>query len=379
MELYISLSRKLRSLLTLFCLVILLLIITSSFFLRFQYIPKTIYIIPQNQSFLTVKPIFINISKQTITPSKTVSRRCIVSINRCHGRLGNRMFSIATTYALARHHSCHLYISPFILNEMRSVFVFDLQSMLISLSLFKSIIRNNSNPMKKITKYVGCQYFPELISPNAIPSGTIFEVRGYWQSYLHFAKYGDELRQQIFVASQPILEKVSKFFINLYQQKLGFKPQFSLENHQSFKKQLAQSNKTTWIGVHVRRSDFLVYGYASSDEYLSNAIEYYTIRYSNAHFIVASDDKSYCKKLFHNRSNIFLTPSSFSEGDDFITLSLCQHSVITGGTFGWWSGYLASGEVVHDTVYVTTCENDEHYYPPWFKTDNDIVIYKHTL
>jgi galactoside 2-L-fucosyltransferase 1/2 len=203
-------------------------------------------------------------------------------------------------------------------------------------------------------------------------------MRGYWQSYLHFANYTNELREHIFVAKQSVLEKVAKFFLDLYQRKFTFIPQFSLENHQSLKKQLAQSNHTTWIGIHVRRFDFVQYKAASSDEYLFNAIEYYTRRYPNAHFLVASDDKSYCKKLFHDRSNIFLTPQSFSAGDDFITLSLCQHSIITGGTFGWWTTYLANGEVVHDTVYATTCEKDEYYYPSWFKTDLDIILDKHT-
>jgi hypothetical protein len=289
------------------------------------------------------------------------------------------MFIIATGYALARLHSCHLCLSSLILEEMRSVFIFDLQSFLLPDSVLQSIMNNISNPMKKITKYVDCQYIPELTHPNAIPQGTIYEMDGYWQAYLHFANYSNELRENIFVATQSVLEKVSKFFIELYQQKLGFLPQFSLENHQLFKSQLAQSHKTTWIGIHDRRSDFVALHFTSSDEYLFNAIEYYTTRYSNAHFIVASDDKSYSKKLFRDRSNIFFTPPSFSSGDDLITLSLCQHSIITAGTFGWWSAYLANGEVVHDTVYSIPCEKDEHYYPPWFKTDVDIILYKHTL
>jgi hypothetical protein len=298
---------------------------------------------------------------------------------RRSGRLGNRMFSIATAYALARLHSCHLYISPFILDEIKSIFVFDLSLILLSHPIYISILRNISNPMKRIVRDTGCQYFPELMRPNAISQGTLFEVQGYWQSYLHFINYRDELRERIYVATQPVLEKVSTFFIDLYQKTHGFKPQFSIEDHHSFKKQLTQSNQTTWIGIHIRRTDFVYYGYASSSEYVLNAIEYFTTRYPNAHFIVASDDKSYCKKLFHDRSNIFITPRSFSEGDDFVTLSLCQHSIITGGTFGWWSAYLASGEVVYDTTYPTGCEKDEHYYPPWFRTDDDIIIYKHTL
>ncbi|CAF1548175.1 unnamed protein product, partial [Rotaria sordida] len=93
---------------------------------------------------------------------------------------------------------------------------------------------------------------------------------------------------------------------------------------------------------------------------------------------VASDDKSYCKNLFHNLSNIFVTPQSFSIGDDLITLSLCEHSIITGGTFGWWTGYLANGQVVHDKIYPSGCERREYYYPPWFLIDGKVRAHKNS-
>jgi galactoside 2-L-fucosyltransferase 1/2 len=375
----ISVDKKPISLMKPLFFLLLLLIISIFICSRYQCKPKPVYVTIQNQSLATTKPPVVHIRRQNIIRLKNVSIRCIISVNSRYGRFGNRMFSIATAYALARRHSCHLYIAPLILEEVKSIFVFDFQSILLPYFQFNLIVQNKINPMKQIVKDIGCQYIPELISPNAISQGTIFELRGFWQSYLHFVNYRNELQSRIFAATQPVLEKISKFFIHLYQQNFGFKPAFSLENHQSFKKQLAQSNKTTWVGVHVRRSDFLDNGYASSDEYLLNAIEYYTKRYSNAHFIVASDDRSYCKNLFRNRPNIFFTPTSFSVGDDFITLSLCQHSIITGGTFGWWSAYLANGEVVHDTAYSTGCEKDEHYYPPWFRNDDDVIIYIHTL
>ncbi|CAF3893999.1 unnamed protein product, partial [Rotaria sp. Silwood1] len=50
--------------------------------------------------------------------------------------------------------------------------------------------------------------------------------------------------------------------------------------------------------------------------------------------------------------------------DDLIALSLCEHSIITGGTFGWWTGYLANGKVIHDKVYPSGCQRPEYYYPP---------------
>ncbi|CAF1107121.1 unnamed protein product [Rotaria sp. Silwood1] len=107
-------------------------------------------------------------------------------------------------------------------------------------------------------------------------------------------------------------------------------------------------------------------------------MEYYTSQYSNVHFIVASDDKSYCKKLFRDRPNISITPQTFFMGDDLVTLSLCEHSIITGGTFGWWSGYLANGQVLHDKVYPSGCEKRERYYPPWYLIDGKVRAHKNS-
>ncbi|CAF3863812.1 unnamed protein product [Rotaria sp. Silwood1] len=99
-------------------------------------------------------------------------------------------------------------------------------------------------------------------------------------------------------------------------------------------------------------------------------------RFPNAHFLVASDDKSYCKNLFRHRSNIVVTSRTFSIGDDLITLSLCEHSIITGGTFRWWTGYLANDEVIHDKIYPSGCERREYYYPLWFFIDGNVRAYK---
>jgi galactoside 2-L-fucosyltransferase 1/2 len=336
------------------------------------------YFIYSSEPFLHLNHIITEKNYVTKTVEKSIfqlqstSIRCIVYPIDNVGGLGNTMFLVASVYGLARLHSCHIYIPPEIVKKLTSTFIVDLSPFLISTSTFNSAFRNISKTMKHIIRSVVCDYIPELTRPNAISPGSIYGAQGYWQSYLHFAKYGDDIRERIFVPTQPVLKKVSKLFVDLYEQKLGFKPQFSLENHQSFKKQLAQSNRTTWIGIHVRRSDFLPHNYSSGDEYLFMAIEYYTSHYSNAHFIVASDDQPYCKNLFRNRSNIIVTPKSFSRGEDMVTLSLCEHSIITGGTFGWWAAYLSNGEVVHDKVYPSDCERREYYYPPWFLIDGKV-------
>ncbi|CAF3870241.1 unnamed protein product [Rotaria magnacalcarata] len=325
-----------------------------------------------------VTGILISNSTFTIATINNQKIQCIVYFQERSGRLGNRMFMVASAYGLARLHFCHLYLTPETITEMQSVFIFDLSPLLISITTFNSIVHNPSISMTKKSRSITCQYVPELTRPNAIAPGDIFELKHYWQSYLHFTKYNDDIRQRIFSATQSILQKVSNLFVDIYKLKLHSKPKFSLDNHQLFKKQLAQSNWTTWIGVHVRRSDFVALQFSSSDEYLVFAIEYYIKRYPNAHFIVASDDKRYCRKLFHNRANFFLTPESFSMGEDLIALSLCEHSIVTGGTFGWWTAYLTNGHVIHDKVYPSGCERREYYYPPWFMIPGNVRAQKYS-
>jgi galactoside 2-L-fucosyltransferase 1/2 len=284
------------------------------------------------------------------------------------GRLGNRMFMIASAYGLARLHSCHLYLTQEVLNDINTVFISNFSSLLLSSTTFYLLI-NKPNPMIIINKSALCEYFPELTRPNAIPKGQIFELVGYWHSYLHFMKYSNELRQNIFIATPSILENISHFFVDIYERNFHFKPQLSFHNHHIFKQQLINLKQTVLIGIHIRRGDFIDAKYSSLDEYVFTAIQYFTEYYTNAQFIVASDEKSYCRNLFRNRSNIFITPDSFSAGDDLITLSLCKHSIVTGGTFGWWSAFLTNGRVMHDKIFPSGCQKREHYYPPWFLID----------
>ena len=55
-----------------------------------------------------------------------------------------------------------------------------------------------------------------------------------------------------------------------------------------------------------------------------------------------------------------------------MALSLCHHSIVTGGTFGFWTAYLAGGEVIHDIKYQSGCSRSD-YYPPWFMLVGSVV------
>lgn len=122
-----------------------------------------------------------------------------------------------------------------------------------------------------------------------------------------------------------------------------------------------------YVGVHVRRGDMLKrkfqqLGYAVPDtSYYHRAISFFQQRYAQETliFIVASDDLQWCKNnLVKTDVNLYfvddlkanITDATDAELD-FATLVACNHSIISVGTFSWWTGYLAGGDVVYYKNY----------------------------
>ena len=125
----------------------------------------------------------------------------------------------------------------------------------------------------------------------------------------------------------------------------------------------------TWIGIHIRRGDFLTFfKIDTSLAYLDWAMNYYRRKYVNCRFLVASDDKKYVQANLGNQSDVFVIPMTFSARDDLAALALCEHTIVTAGTFGWWAAWLAGGDVLHDLNYPVPFQNcvKETYFPPWF-------------
>tara|TARA_R110000744_G_scaffold380370_1_gene500962 strand:- start:825 stop:1574 length:750 start_codon:yes stop_codon:yes gene_type:complete len=89
------------------------------------------------------------------------------------------------------------------------------------------------------------------------------------------------------------------------------------------------------ISIHIRRGDYI--GRSNHPvqgmEYYNEAIKHF----SNANFIVFSDDIEWCKENFKGDEFTFI------EEDDYIELylmSMCQHNIIANSTFSWWGAWL---------------------------------------
>ena len=70
----------------------------------------------------------------------------------------------------------------------------------------------------------------------------------------------------------------------------------------------------------------------------------------------------------------------FSEGHsaqlDLAILSLCNHTIVSTGSFGWWAGWLANGTVVYYSKWPRPFSpleyqvNKNDYFPPhWIPSD----------
>ncbi|CAF0789179.1 unnamed protein product [Rotaria sp. Silwood1] len=287
--------------------------------------------------------------------------RCAVIVRNIAGRLGNRMFIFASAYGLARAHNCRLHVSKRILDELSMNF----QMKQIDQNMWLS--DEEVNTLKDITtRYSGCTFIPELLIPNAFKT---LEIIGYWQSYLYFDAYREEIRE-VFRSRNETLSRLAEYLTKITYNICSTCLPLPNTTHQELRQAFQTRYNITWISIHIRLRDFRGLRFSSDDNYLRRAILIFRRRYhrSQVRFLVASDDKEYCEKLFYTEQQtqrIFILPRHFSPADDMMALSLCHHSIVTGGTYGFWSAYLAGGEVIHDIRYITGCLRSD-YFPPWF-------------
>ncbi|KAG8040240.1 hypothetical protein G9C98_000810 [Cotesia typhae] len=121
----------------------------------------------------------------------------------------------------------------------------------------------------------------------------------------------------------------------------------------------------TYVGIHVRRTDYVDYLWqklkvkpAPARYYLS-AMNYFTNKYKNVVFVVASDSISWCKNHLNNQKHriAFISDSdAHAPGKDLAVLSSCNHSIIDYGTYGSFAALLSAGETIvyNVTAYFST-------------------------
>jgi hypothetical protein len=214
------------------------------------------------------------------------------------GGLGNQMFQIAATHALALRNND---ISGFKLDACYT----PMQG--YPSSTYRNTILANINDSKDYNFRV--TYVEPRFSFEELPYTTDLILDGYFQSEKYFNDFSKDVK--------------SLFTINT-------------ENAKKVLTKLAWY-KLPITSVHIRRGDYTKnseYHELCSIEYYKKAME----AIGQSIFIFISDDIEWVKQNFKG-GLIGYSPFS-NELDDLAIMTLCDNNIIANSSFSWWGAYL---------------------------------------
>jgi len=166
-------------------------------------------------------------------------------------------------------------------------------------------------------------------------------LRGYFQSWRYFDNVADLLRAN-FVFREGIAAE-ARNFLSLKSPPRWLEPKVDFVR----------------VGIHVRRGDmvnnayFKDYGYTvAPPEYFAKAMAMFVKQYSRVQFVVCSDDIQWCEANIPSHKSLgdgvdVVFSKRHSQFEDIAILSLCDHIIMSVGSFGWWAAWLANGTTVY--------------------------------
>lgn len=268
--------------------------------------------------------------------SLPIERRHDVYITaQLSGRLGNWLFAYASLMGIADRNDVKFFISPKADPRVSLASVFKVGHVkLINTQCSQTILENKP-----------CAYDKKM---ELLPYGNL-TIKGYLQSWKYFTHIEKDLRKE-----------------------------FQFQDHLL---QTATSIMRTYVKnslrtcVHVRRTDMMIWSSAKIGfkaapvEYLHNAMGHIRQKFSQPNvFVVISDDVPWCSKNLKFSDSIILPPQTAAI--DLALLSLCNNTILSTGTFGWWGAWLANGYTVYYKNYPepgTRLDRDtvkEDFFPP---------------
>ena len=290
------------------------------------------------QPEMTSKTIEVQQDKSAKTQNLVHYFRCANPI----GRLGNMMFQLAATIGIAHILGYKPYIAPS--HDLEKYFD---TGIVLDINITNEISFDDSKCRNRTWNYN-----KDYLSHN-------LTTWGYLQSWKYFENSSDAVRKTFTFRAKYLQD--ARAFLRLHT-----KPKHVL------------------IGVHIRRGDFVSdfntnLGYTLADgNYTRKAMNWHRKRSDKVLFVVVSDDIPWCKDNIKGKDVIF---SNFTEGVlDMTILSLCHHCIITGGSFGWWSGWLAGGTVIYlddfprpgSWLWNNTETKQDYYHPDWIGMKNGL-------
>jgi galactoside 2-L-fucosyltransferase 1/2 len=279
---------------------------------------------------------FINSSKNYFVWSELAGRL----------RLGNQLFNYASLYGVAWRNG-RIPLWPDGHSMVRQYF-----------NITMPIDKGNAIRTSKDTRFVYIDEIGHSIYSNvteALPERNV-SLRTYLQSWKYFKDAEDQLRRELTFKEHIIIQ--AKRFLNATTppdwRELDF----------------------VRVVIHVRRGDHIypvwqTTGFpAATADYFNKSMSCFTGCFKRVQFIVLSEDIDWCSR------NIIGPNVVFSRGHepivDMAIASLCDHAIITIGSYGIWCAWFANGVTVTQknipipgSKLTKTLHRDDYYKPDY--------------
>ncbi|XP_066261358.1 galactoside alpha-(1,2)-fucosyltransferase 2-like [Euwallacea similis] len=151
------------------------------------------------------------------------------------------------------------------------------------------------------------------------------------------------------------------YLYRLVNEEFVFKKQLRIQAQEILREasnNVSNSELITFIGVHVRRDDYISYldnkyhATAATNKYYLKAIGYYKNKYKRCLFIIISDDPQWCYDQFGKLQDVFVASykRNNTAGEDLAIMAACNHSIFDYGTYGEWGAILTGGETIYKSI-----------------------------
>ena len=297
----------------------------------------------EEQSFEIIKNlqemIRASISNKNQDNCSVSTKKHFLVIPHLGGRLGNQMFAFASSLGIASaiHYQLIIPITHSILKYFDQKYA--------SKMVPTNLLTLSEDAWKKMIASSNMKWLCHNLT-----------LKGHFQSYRYFEHIASTIRKS-FVFRQDTLKTAEVFLASEI-------PENAIK-----------------VGIHVRRGDFLSTQSITEGRlvaeisYIRKAMTFFRKEYKHVHFIVCSNDRAWCQ---NNINSSDVTFSQFQVPTiDMAILTLCDHVIMTVGTFGWWGGWLSGGTVVYLSDYAKPGSHAEKkapresYYPPkWIGMSN---------
>lgn len=263
------------------------------------------------------------------------------------GRLGNVLFQLASSYAIARDTHATLVVQD-------TPYLKDLKNQNIQHINTEELLKAKSSVLLFQKGKKDDEAFLKAVKH--IVNGSVM-LNHYLQQVNYFEGCAKEVRE-----------------------KLQLKVDVQHRAREALTSIAKSSNRSheelTFVGIHVRRGDmaseqWFKHGYrVPGKPYFQKAMKYYKDKYKKVLFVVATNDKTWVSENLLGK-DVYMSPLK-SAAEDMALVSACNHTIISIGTFSWWCGFFNEGETVFykdwiqpgSTIYKKSKYEERKRFPP---------------